>query len=84
MHDKDKQKVLDAYHSRKLWKKGIFINEDFSETTTELRRGLYAKRKEYQARGVKEKVVYNRLILPRHDGEFGEKEEGDLDGQQEE
>ena len=32
---KDKQKVLSQCKPRKLWTKGIFINEDFSEDTME-------------------------------------------------
>ena len=43
---KDKQQVLSEYKARKLWTKGIFINEDFSEDTMEKRKGLFQRTKE--------------------------------------
>ena len=35
---KDKKEVLSEHKARKLWTKGIFKNEDFSEDTMEKRK----------------------------------------------
>ena len=38
---KEKPEVLNEYKARKLWTKGIFINEDFSEETMEKCKALF-------------------------------------------
>ena len=60
---KDKQEVLSEYKARKLWTKGIFINEDFSEDTMEKRKSLSQRVKELGEEGKFAKVVYDRLIV---------------------
>ena len=42
---KDKQTVLEAFRSKKLWNENIFVNEDFSERTLNQRRELFKKAK---------------------------------------
>ena len=48
---KDKQEVLSKYKARKLWTKGIFINEDFSENTMKKCKGLFERAKELREEG---------------------------------
>ena len=48
---KDKQEVLSKYKARKLWTKGIFINEDFSEDTMKKCKGLFQRAKELREEG---------------------------------
>ena len=60
---KDKREVLSECKPRKLWTKGIFINEDFSEDTMEKRKGLFQRAKELREEGKFAKVVYDRLIV---------------------
>ena len=48
---KDKQEVLSKYEARKLWTKGIFINEDFSEDTMKKCKGLFERAKELREEG---------------------------------
>ena len=48
---KDKQEVLSKYKARKLWTKGIFINEDFSEDTMKKCKGLFERAKELREEG---------------------------------
>ena len=60
---KDKQEVLSECKLRKLWTKGIFINEDFSEDTMEKRKGLFQRAKELREEGKFAKVVCDRLIV---------------------
>ena len=55
----DKQEVLSEYKARKLWTKGIFINEDFSEDTIEKCKGLFERAKESREEEKFTKVVYN-------------------------
>ena len=60
---KEKQEVLSEYKARKLWTKGIFMNEDFSEDTMEKRKGLFQRAKELWEEEKFSKVVYGRLIV---------------------
>ena len=36
-------KILNTYRQKKLWKKKIFVNQDFSEETASIRKGLLQK-----------------------------------------
>ena len=74
---KDKQEVLSEYKARKLWTKGIFINEDFPEDTMEKRKGLFQRAKELREEGKFAKVVYNRLIVRDSKSRLENVEEGD-------
>ena len=59
---KDKNKVLNQFRAKKLWNKNIYINEDFSGTTMELRKGLFRQAKDLKEKGMFAKVVYNKII----------------------
>ena len=74
---KDKQQVLSEYKARKLWTKGIFINEDFSEDTMEKRKGLFQRTKELREEGKFAKVVYDRLTVRDRRSRLENAEEGD-------
>lgn len=64
---KDKEVILDKFREKKLWEKQIYINEDFSEKTVELRKQLFLQAKTARNNGMFAKVVYNKLIV--HDRE---------------
>ena len=54
---KDKSRILHTYREKKLWKEKVFVNEDFSEETASIHKGLL------QGRNKVEKVVNDRLIV---------------------
>ena len=56
---KDKDAVLNQYRQKQLWKDNIFINEDYSECTAELRNQLFRKS------GKSAKIVYKKLVVSR-------------------
>ena len=60
---KDKKLILDKFIAKKLWEKQIYINEDFSERTRQQRKDLFQKAKEMRKRGIKVKIVYNKLVF---------------------
>ena len=74
---KDKQEVLSEYKARKLWTKGIFINEDFSKDTMEKRKSLFQKAKELREEGKFAKVIYDRLFVLDRRSRLENDEEGD-------
>ena len=43
---KDKDAVLNQYRQKQPWKDNIYINEDYSERTAELRKQLFEQAKE--------------------------------------
>lgn len=60
---KDKACVLrNAYKLRRLGS-NVGISEDFSKTVREKRKGLMDLRKDYQARGVKTNLVFDKLVF---------------------
>ena len=59
---KDKKAIMDSYVTAKLWTDHIYINEDFSERTTEIRKKLFLEAKELRKKGKFAKVMYNKLI----------------------
>ena len=74
---KGKPEVLSEYKARKLWTKGIFINEDFSEDTMEKRKSLFQRAKELREEGKFAKVVNDRLIVRDRRPRLENMEEGD-------
>ena len=74
---KDKQQVLSEYKARKLWTKGIFINEDFCDDTMEKRKSLFQRAKELREEGRFAKVVYDRLTVRDRRSRLENAEEGD-------
>ncbi|XP_065650983.1 uncharacterized protein LOC136079190 [Hydra vulgaris] len=59
---KDKNAILDKFVKAKLWNENLFINEDFSKRTMEIRRKLFAEAKELRSKGKYAKVTYNKLF----------------------
>ncbi|XP_065675715.1 uncharacterized protein LOC136091922 [Hydra vulgaris] len=59
---KDKALVLKKYTTMKLWNDRLYVNEDFSDFTINLRRKLFKEAKELRAKGKFAKVTYNKLI----------------------
>ena len=47
---KDKSRSLHTYTEKKLWKEKVFVNEDFSEETASIRKGLLQKVKDFDRR----------------------------------
>ena len=60
---KDKSRILHTYREKKLWKEKIFINEDFSEETASIRKGLLQKAKDLRSQNKVAKVVHDKLIV---------------------
>ena len=69
---KDKQKTLDAYVKNKLWKDRIYINEDFSERTLAVRKKCFKEMKELKEKGIKAKVIYNKVVMVKQNQLNGE------------
>ena len=60
---KEKSRILHTYREKKLWKEKIFINEDFSEETASIRKGLLQKAKDLRSQNKVAKVVHDKLIV---------------------
>ena len=59
---KDKEKVLREYRPCRLWEERLYINEEFSEETMEIRKKLFKQAKELRKKGKFANVILNRLI----------------------
>jgi hypothetical protein len=59
---KDRESILLKYKKMKLWNEKLFINEDYSERTINIRKQLFTQAKELRLSGKFAKVVYNKLI----------------------
>ena len=62
---KDKDAVLNQYRQKQLWKENIYINEEYSERTAELRKQLFQQAKEIRQLGKSAKVVFKKLVISR-------------------
>ena len=62
---KDKDTVLNQYRQKQLWKDNIYVNEDYSERTADLRKQLFEQAKEIRQSGKSAKVVYKKLVVSR-------------------
>ena len=60
---KDKSRILHTYREKKLWKEKVFVNENFSEETASIRKGLLQKAKELPSQNKIVKVVHDKLIV---------------------
>ena len=60
---KDQSRILHTYREKKLWKEKVFINEDFSEETANIRKGLLQNAKDIRSQNKIAKVVHDRLIV---------------------
>ena len=52
----DKLRILHTYREKKLWKEKVFVNEDFSEETASIRKGLLQKAKDFRMQNKVAKV----------------------------
>lgn len=59
---KDRDEILGAYRNKQLWKDKVYINEDFSDFTMNIRRELFIEQKRLRDQGDYAKVVYNRIV----------------------
>ena len=64
---KDKTKILDKFREKELWLKKIYFNEDFSQRTAVIRKELFKEVKKLKERGIKAKVIYNKLVTSKND-----------------
>ena len=62
---KGKDAVLNQYRQKQLWKDNIYVNEDYSERTADLRKQLFEQAKEIRQSGKSAKVVYKKLVVSR-------------------
>ena len=60
---KDKSRILHIYREKKLWKEKVFVNEDLSEDTASIRKGLLQKAKDLRSQNKVAKVVLDELIV---------------------
>ena len=62
---KDKDAILKQYRQKQLWKDNIYVNEDYSERTANLRKQKSEQAKEIRQPGKSTKVVYKKLVVSR-------------------
>ena len=62
---KDKDAILNQYRQKQLWKDNIYVNEDYSERTADLRKQLFEQAKEIRQSGKSAKAVYKKLVVSR-------------------
>ena len=55
---KDKDAVLNQYRQKQLWKDNIYVNEDYSERTAELRKQFFE-----QANEIRQSESLQRLCI---------------------
>ena len=60
---KDKANVLNRYKEKKLWEDQLYINEDYSDSTSEKRKKLFERGKLEKNNGKIFKVVYKKLYV---------------------
>ena len=60
---KDKSRILHTYREKKLWKEKVFVNENFSEETASIRKGLLQNAKDLRSQNKVAKVVYDKSIV---------------------
>ena len=58
----EKSRILHNYREKKLWKEKEFVNEDVSEETESIRKGLLQKAKDLRSQNKVAKVVHDKLI----------------------
>ena len=58
----EKSRILHNYREKKLWKEKVFVNEDVSEKTESIRKGLLQKAKDLRSQNKVAKVVHDKLI----------------------
>ena len=58
-----KSRILHTYREKKLWKKNMFVNEDFSKETASIREGLLQKAKDVRSQNKIAKVAHDKLTV---------------------
>ena len=64
----EKSRILHNYREKKLWKEKVFVNEDLSEETESIRKGLLQKAKDHRSQSKVAKVVHDRLVYKKERG----------------
>ena len=59
---RDKVEVLNKFRELKLWEENIYLNDDFSKKTLEIRKNLFAEAKERRKNNLYAKVEYKTLV----------------------
>ena len=57
--------VLNQYRQKHLWKDNIYVNEDYSKRTAELRKQSFEQAKEIRQAGKFSKIVYKKDVVSR-------------------
>ena len=57
--------MQNQYRQKQLWKDNIYVNEDYSERTADLRKQLFEQVKEIRQSEKSAKVVYKKLVVSR-------------------
>ena len=73
----EKSRILHNYREKKLWKEKVFVNEDVSEETESIRKGLLQKAKDLRSQNKVAKVVHDRLIYEKERGNVISETQGD-------
>ena len=60
-----KDAVLNQYRQKQLWKDDIYVNEDYSKRTADLRKRLIEQAKEIRQLGKSGKVACKKLVVSR-------------------
>ena len=60
---KYKDAVLKQYRQKQIWKDNIYVNEDYSQHTAELRKQLFKQAREILQPGKFVKVVYKKVVV---------------------
>ena len=60
---KYKDAVLNQYRQKQIWKDNIYVNEDYSQHTAELRKQLFKQAREILQPGKFVKVVYKKVVV---------------------
>ena len=60
---KYKNAVLNQYRQKQIWKDNIYVNEDYSQHTAELRKQLFKQAREILQPGKFVKVVYKKVVV---------------------
>ena len=60
---KYKDAALNQYRQKQIWKDNIYVNEDYSQHTAELRKQLFKQAREILQPGKFVKVVYKKVVV---------------------
>ena len=60
---KYKDAALNQYRQKQIWKDNIYVNEDYSQHTAELRKQLFKEAREILQPGKFVKVVYKKVVV---------------------